>query len=126
MKGDVQNLSDKVQQLEVKLVEYIVSNIKDLDMDVNIVESKVTSQGKFKKFIEDNPRLQIKYEIHYMEESLSLDPIDKKILYRNDKIGYNSIEISNEHYIKLRMAIIGRKNYFEMIAKKDMLEKILK
>lgn len=126
MKGDVQNLSDKVQQLEVKLVEHIVSNIKDLDMDVNIVESKVTSQGKFKKFIEDNPRLQIKYEIHYMEESLSLDPIDKKILYRNDKIGYNSIEISNEHYIKLRMAIIGRKNYFEMIAKKDMLEKILK
>jgi len=126
MRGIGKNLSDEVQQLEVKLVEHIVSNIKDLNMDVNIVESKVTSQGKFKKFIEDNPRLQIKYEVHYMEESLSLDPIDKKILYRNDKIGYNSIEISNEHYIKLRMAIIGRKNYFEMIAKKDMLEKILK
>lgn len=126
MRGVGKNLSDEVQQLEVKLVEHIVSNIKDLNMDVNIVESKVTSQGKFKKFVEDNPKLQIKYEIHYMEESLSLDPIDKKILYKNDKIGSNSVEISNEHYIKLRMAIIGRKNYFEMIVKKDMLEKILK
>lgn len=126
MRGIGKNLSDEVQQLEVKLVEHIVSNIKDLNMDVNIVESKVTSQGKFKKFIEDNPRLQIKYEVHYMEESLSLDPIDKKILYSNTKIGYNNIELSNHFYIKMRMAIIGRKNYVEMIEKKSKLEKILK
>ena len=121
-----QNLSEEVQQLEKELVEHIVKNIEDMDIDINITETKVTSQGKFKKYIEDNPRLQIRYEIHYLDESLSIDPIDKKIFYRNDKIGYNIIEISNIHYIKLRMSIISRKKYFEMIDKKKMLQEILK
>lgn len=121
-----QNLSEEVQQLEKDLVEHIIRNIEDLDIEINITETKVSSQGKFKKYIEDNPRLQIRYEIHYLDESLSIDPIDKKILYRNDKIGYNIIEISNVHYIKLRMSIISRKKYFEMIDKKKMLQKILK
>ena len=121
-----QNLSDEVQQLEQELVEHIIKNIEDLNLEVNITETKVTSQGKFKKYIEEHPRLQIKYEIHYLDESLSIDPIDKKILYRNDKIGYNIIEISNTHYIKLRMSIISRKKYFEMVDKKKMLREILK
>jgi len=121
-----QNLSEEVQQLEKDLVEYIIGNIEDLNIEINITETKVSSQGKFKKYIEDNPRLQIKYEIHYLDESLSIDPIDKKILYRNNKIGYNIIEISNVHYIKLRMSIISRKKYFEMIDKKKMLQEILK
>ena len=126
MEDSRQNLSEEVQQLEKELVEYIVKNIEDIDIDINITETKVTSQGKFKKYIEEHPRLQIKYEIHYLDESLSIDPIDKKILYRNDKIGYNIIEISNIHYIKLRMSIISRKKYFEMIDKKKMLQEILK
>lgn len=121
-----QNLSEEVQQLEKDLVEYIIGNIEDLNIEINITETKVSSQGKFKKYIEDNPRLQIRYEIHYLDESLSIDPIDKKILYRNNKIGYNIIEISNVHYIKLRMSIISRKKYFEMIDKKKMLQEILK
>ena len=121
-----QNLSEEVQQLEKDLVEYIIGNIEDLNVEINITETKVTSQGKFKKYIEDNPRLQIRYEIHYLDESLSIDPIDKKILYRNNKIGYNIIEISNIHYIKLRMSIISRKKYFEMVDKKKMLKEILK
>ncbi len=121
-----QNLSEEVDKLEKELVEHIVKNIEDMDIDINITETKVTSQGKFKKYIEDNPRLQIRYEIHYLDESLSIDPIDKKIFYRNDKIGYNIIEISNIHYIKLRMSIISRKKYFEMIDKKKMLQEILK
>ena len=121
-----QNLSEEVQQLEKDLVEYIIGNIEDLNIEINITETKVSSQGKFKKYIEDNPRLQIRYEIHYLDESLSIDPIDKKILYRNNKIGYNIIEISNIHYIKLRMSIISRKKYFEMIDKKKMLQEILK
>ena len=121
-----QNLSEEVQQLEKDLVEYIIRNIEDLNIEINITETKVSSQGKFKKYIEDNPRLQIRYEIHYLDESLSIDPIDKKILYRNNKIGYNIIEISNVHYIKLRMSIISRKKYFEMIDKKKMLQEILK
>ena len=120
------NLSEEVEQLEKELVEHIIKNIKDMDVDINITETKVVSQGKFKKYVEDNPRLQIRYEIHYLDESLSIDPIDKKILYRNDKIGYNIIEISNVHYIKLRMSIISRKKYFEMIDKKKMLQDILK
>ena len=120
------NLSEEVQQLEKDLVEYIIRNIEDLNIEINITETKVSSQGKFKKYIEDNPRLQIRYEIHYLDESLSIDPIDKKILYRNNKIGYNIIEISNVHYIKLRMSIISRKKYFEMIDKKKMLQEILK
>ena len=121
-----QNLSEEVQQLEKDLVEYIIGNIEDLNIEINITETKVSSQGKFKKYIEDNPRLQIRYEIHYLDESLSIDPIDKKILYRNNKIGYNIIEISNIHYIKLRMSIISRKKYFEMVDKKKMLQDILK
>ena len=121
-----QNLSEEVQQLEKDLVEYIIGNIEDLNIEINITETKVSSQGKFKKYIEDNPRLQIRYEIHYLDESLSIEPIDKKILYRNNKIGYNIIEISNVHYIKLRMSIISRKKYFEMIDKKKMLQEILK
>ena len=121
-----QNLSEEVQQLEKDLVEHIIENIEDLNIEINITETKVSSQGKFKKYIEDNPRLQIRYEIHYLDESLSIDPIDKKILYRNNKIGYNIIEISNIHYIKLRMSIISRKKYFEMIDKKKMLQEILK
>ena len=121
-----QNLSEEVQQLEQKLVEHIIKNIEDLNLEVNITETKVASQGKFKKYIEEHPRLQIKYEIHYLDESLSIDPIDKKILYRNDKIGYNIMEISNIHYIKLRMSIISRKKYFEMVDKKKMLREILK
>ena len=120
------NLSEEVEQLEKELVEHIVRNIEDMSIDINITETKVTSQGKFKKYIEDNPRLQIRYEIHYLDGSLSIDPIDKKIFYRNDKIGYNIIEISNIHYIKLRMSIISRKKYFEMVDKKKMLQKILK
>jgi len=126
MEGDRKNLSEEVQRLEKELVDYIIEKIEDLNIDVNITETKVVSQGKFKKYIEDNPGLQIKYEIHYLEESLSVDPIDKKILYRNDKIGYNIIEISNIHYIKLRMSIVSRKKYFEMIDKKKMLQEILK
>lgn len=126
MGGSRQNLSEEVQQLEKDLVEYIIGNIEDLNIEINITETKVSSQGKFKKYIEDNPRLQIRYEIHYLDESLSIDPIDKKILYRNNKIGYNIIEISNVHYIKLRMSIISRKKYFEMIDKKKMLQEILK
>ncbi|MBA94825.1 MAG: hypothetical protein CMP21_03600 [Rickettsiales bacterium] len=126
MEGSKENLSKEVQQLEKELVEHIVKNIEDLDIDINITETKVSSQGKFKKYIEDNPRLQIRYEIHYLDESLSIDPIDKKILYRNNRIGYNIIEISNVHYIKLRMSIISRKKYFEMIDKKRMLKEILK
>ena len=121
-----QNLSEEVQQLEKELVEHIVRNIEDLNIEINITETKVSSQGKFKKYIEDNPRLQIRYEIHYLDESLSIDPIDKKILYRNNKIGYNIIEITNVHYIKLRMSIISRKKYFEMVDKKKMLQDILK
>ena len=121
-----QNLSEEVQQLEKELVEHIVKNLENLSLDINITETKVTNQGKFKKYIEDNPRLQIRYEIHYLDESLSIDPIDKKILYRNNRIGYNIIEISNIHYIKLRMSIISRKKYFEMIDKKKMLQEILK
>lgn len=121
-----QNLSEEVQQLEKDLVEHIIENIEDLNIEINITETKVSSQGKFKKYIEDNPRLQIRYEIHYLDESLSIDPIDKKILYRNNKIGYNIIEISNVHYIKLRMSIISRKKYFEMVDKKKMLQEILK
>ena len=126
MEGSRQNLSEEVQQLEKDLVEYIIGNIEDLNIEINITETKVSSQGKFKKYIEDNPRLQIRYEIHYLDESLSIDPIDKKILYRNNKIGYNIIEISNIHYIKLRMSIISRKKYFEMVDKKKMLQEILK
>ena len=126
MEDSKENLSEEVQQLEKELVEHIVKNIEDLDLEINITETKVSSQGKFKKYIEDNPRLQIRYEIHYLDESLSIDPIDKKILYRNNRIGYNIIEISNVHYIKLRMSIISRKKYFEMIDKKKMLQEILK
>ena len=126
MEDSRQNLSEEVQQLEKELVEHIVRNIEDLNIEINITETKVSSQGKFKKYIEDNPRLQIRYEIHYLDESLSIDPIDKKILYRNNKIGYNIIEITNVHYIKLRMSIISRKKYFEMIDKKKMLQEILK
>ena len=126
MEDSRKNLSEEVQQLEKDLVEYIIGNIEDLNVEINITETKVTNQGKFKKYIEDNPRLQIRYEIHYLDESLSIDPIDKKILYRNNKIGYNIIEISNVHYIKLRMSIISRKKYFEMIDKKKMLQEILK
>ena len=126
MEDSRQNLSEEVQQLEKDLVEHIIENIEDLNIEINITETKVSSQGKFKKYIEDNPRLQIRYEIHYLDESLSIDPIDKKILYRNNKIGYNIIEITNVHYIKLRMSIISRKKYFEMIDKKKMLQEILK
>ncbi len=126
MEDSRRNLSEEVQQLEKELVEHIIRNIEDLNIEINITETKVSSQGKFKKYIEDNPRLQIRYEIHYLDESLSIDPIDKKILYRNNKIGYNIIEISNVHYIKLRMSIISRKKYFEMIDKKKMLQEILK
>ena len=121
-----QNLSEEVQRLEKELVEHIIKNIEDLSLDINITETKVVNQGKFKKYIEDNPRLQIRYEIHYLDESLSIDPIDKKILYRNNRIGYNIIEISNIHYIKLRMSIVSRKKYFEMVDKKKMLQEILK
>jgi hypothetical protein len=126
MKDAIKHLSYEIQEMESKLVDYIVSKIEDLSLDVNITETKVTSQGKFKKYIEEHPRLQIKYEIHYLEESLSIDPIDKKILYRNDKIGYNIIEISNIHYIKLRMTVVNRKNYFDMVDKRNMLDQILK
>lgn len=126
MEGSKQNLSAEVQQLEKELVDCIVKSIEDLSLEINITETKVTSQGKFKKYIEERPRLQIKYEIHYLDESLSIDPIDKKILYKNNKIGYNIIEISNIHYIKLRMSIISRKKYFEMVDKKKMLREILK
>lgn len=126
MKDAIKHLSYEIQEMESKLVDYIVSKIEDLSLDVNITETKVTSQGKFKKYIEEHPRLQIKYEIHYLEESLSIDPIDKKILYRNDKIGYNIIEISNIHYIKLRMTVVNRKNYFDMVDKRKMLDQILK
>jgi len=126
MEGSKRNLSEEVQQLEKELVDNIIKSIEDLSIEINITETKVVSQGKFKKYIEDNPRLQIKYEIHYLEESLSVDPVDKKILYRNNKIGYNIIEISNIHYIKLRMSIISRKKYFEMVDKKKMLQEILK
>ena len=126
MEGSKQNLSEEVQQLENELVDHIIKSIEDLNIEINITETKVVSQGKFKKYIEEHPRLQIKYEIHYLEESLSIDPIDKKILYRNNKIGYNIIEISNIHYIKLRMSIISRKKYFEMVDKKKMLKEILK
>jgi len=126
MEGSKRNLSEEVQQLEKELVDHIIKSIEDLSIEINITETKVASQGKFKKYIEDNPRLQIKYEIHYLDESLSIDPIDKKILYRNNKIGYNIIEISNIHYIKLRMSIISRKKYFEMVDKKKMLQDILK
>ena len=126
MKDAIKHLSYEIQEMESKLVDYIVSKIEDLSLDVNITETKLTSQGKFKKYIEEHPRLQIKYEIHYLEESLSIDPIDKKIFYRNDKIGYNIIEISNIHYIKLRMAVVNRKNYFDMVDKRNMLDQILK
>lgn len=126
MKDAIKHLSYEIQEMESKLVDYIVSKIEDLSLDVNIAETKLTSQGKFKKYIEEHSRLQIKYEIHYLEESLSIDPIDKKIFYRNDKIGYNIIEISNIHYIKLRMAVVNRKNYFDMVDKRNMLDQILK
>lgn len=126
MNRENQNLRDDIIKMENRLVEHIMSKIEDLDLDMNIVETRVVSQGKFKKSVESCHSLQIKYEIHYLEESLSIDPIKKKILYNNTKIGYNGIELSNDHYIKLRMAIISRKRYFEMIDKKEKLEKILK
>ncbi len=125
METEVRELKEDIHKLEIKLIEHIISCITDLNLDVNIVSSKVKSQGKFRKYIESNESLQIRYEIHYLEESIYLDPIDKKILYSNNKIGYNNIEISNNFYIKIRMAIIGRKNYVEMIDKKSKLEKIL-
>ncbi len=125
METEVRELKEDINKLEIKLIENIISCITDLNLDVNIVASKVKSQGKFRKYIESNESLQIRYEIHYLEESIYLDPIDKKILYSNNKIGYNNIEISNNFYIKIRMAIIGRKNYVEMIDKKSKLEKIL-
>ena len=125
METEVKELKDDINRLEIRLTDHIISCIKDLNVDVNIVSSKVKSFGKFKKYIETNESLQIKYEIHYLDESVSIDPIDKKILYSNNKIGYNNIEISNHFYIKIRMAVIGRKNYFEMIDKKSKLEKIL-
>ena len=125
METEVRELKEDIHKLEIKLIEHIISCITDLNLDVNIVSSKVKSQGKFRKYIETNESLQIRYEIHYLEESIYLDPIDKKILYSNNKIGYNNIEISNNFYIKIRMAIIGRKNYVEMIDKKIKLEKIL-
>ena len=109
MENSKKYILEEVKNLEKKLVEYIVKKIEDFNIDINIIETKVKNQGKFKK-----------YEIHYLEESLSLDPIDQKILYRNNKIGYNIIEISNIYYIKLRISIINRKNYFEMIDKKEM------
>lgn len=125
MKGGDRNLKDDIEKMEKSLVDLIISNIENLQIDINIVESKVVSQGKFKKYIETNPSLQIRYEIHFLEESLSLDPIDKKIIYRNDKIGHDSIEISDTFYLKIRMAIIARKKYFEMISKRKMLQQIL-
>lgn len=121
-----QNLRDDIIKMENRLVDHIISNIEDLDLDINIVETRVASQGKFKKSIESCHSLQIKYEIHYLEESLSIDPITKKIVYNNTKIGYNGIELSNDHYIKLRMEIVSRKKYFEMVDKKEKLETILK
>lgn len=125
METEVRELKEDINKLEIQLIEHIISCVTDLDLDVNIVSSKIRSSGKFRKYIETNESLQIKYEIHYLDESISIDPIDKKILYSNTKIGYNNIEISNNFYIKIRMAIISRKNYGEMIDKKSKLEKIL-
>ena len=125
METQVRELKEDIDKLEIQLIEHIISCVKNLDLDVNIVSSKIRSSGKFRKYIETNESLQIKYEVHYLDESVSIDPIDKKILYSNTKIGYNNIEISNNFYIKIRMAIISRKNYVEMIDKKSKLEKIL-
>ena len=125
METEVRELKEDINKLEIQLTEHIISCVKNLDLDVNIVSSKIRSSGKFRKYIETNESLQIKYEIHYLDESVSIDPIDKKIFYSNTKIGYNNIEISNNFYIKIRMAIISRKNYGEMIDKKSKLEKIL-
>lgn len=119
-------LRDDIFRMENFLVEYLMSKIEDLDLDMNIIETKVIGQEKFKKSLESFYSSQIKYEIHYLEESLSIDPIKKEILYNNTKMGYNGIKLSNEYYIKLIMAIISRKKYFEMIDKKEKLEKILK
>ena len=38
-----QNLSEEVQQLEKDLVEYIIGNIEDLNIEINITETKVSS-----------------------------------------------------------------------------------
>ncbi len=125
MNNDLQKLKEDIKRMETILVDNIISSIENIDIDINIIESKISSQGKFKKNIENTPSLQIKYEIHFLEESLSLDPVNQKIVYNNSKIGYSGVQISNDYYFKLRLAIISRKRYFEMIDKMEKFKKIL-
>lgn len=125
MNNDQKKLKEKVKKMESVLVNNIISNIENLNVDINIIETKINSCGKFKKNIENSLSLHIKYEIHFLEESLSLDPVNQKIVYNNSKIGYSGVQISNDYYFKLRLAIISRKKYFEMMDKIEKLKKIL-
>mgnify|MGYP003329901239 CR=1 FL=1 len=116
MDREIRELQKEVKRMEEILVESIIKNINDLNIDINIIENKIRTSTSILK----------KYELHFLEESLYLEPIEKKIVYNNKKIGYNDIIISSDYYIKMIMNVINRKKYFEMIEKRNNLEILVK
>ena len=111
-------LKKEISFLELQIVEKIEDYLKNLDIEVNIIECKRTDQqNAFKK--------SKKIEVHFLDKCLTLNSGSRKIYYRDTSIEPSEIEISEEFYTKISIQVEMRQTILRMENKLENLKKIL-
>ena len=111
-------LKKEISFLELQIVEKIENYLKNLDIEVNIIECKRTDhQNTFKK--------SKKIEVHFLDKCLTLNSGNRKIHYRDTSIEPSEVEISEEFYTKLSIHVEMRQTILKMENKLDNLKRIL-
>ena len=104
--------------MELQIVENIERCLKNLDIEVNIVECKRSDhQNNFKK--------SKKIEVHFLDKCLTMNSGNREILYKDTTIELSEVEISQEFYTKLFIHVEMRQSILKMENKLENLKKIL-
>ncbi len=114
----LKSLKKEISSLELQIVENIERYLKNLDIEVNIIECKRSDhQNTFKK--------SKKIEVHFLDKCLIMNSGSRKICYKDTSIEPSEVEISEEFYAKLSIHVEMRQNILKMENKLENLKKIL-
>lgn len=118
LKSKLKYLKKEISFLELQIVENIERCLKNLDIEVNIVECKRSDhQNNFKK--------SKKIEVHFLDKCLTMNSGNREILYKDTTIELSEVEISQEFYTKLFIHVEMRQSILKMENKLENLKKIL-
>lgn len=117
LNSQLKYLKDEIDVLEQQVIKKIESYLENLDIELNIIETKKSEKTK-------NGFLQ-GYKVHFLNKCLTIDDEYGKILYRDESISNSDIELSKDYYLKLSVNIKKRLSLIQMQKKLEDLKNLL-